>query len=40
MSDKDYLDDDYEVIGMVNRRHGPGGGTPRQDADLYPHRTR
>jgi hypothetical protein len=28
MSDREYMDADYEVIGMVNRGHGPGGELP------------
>ena len=28
MSEKEYLNADYEVIGMVNRGRGPGGQLP------------
>ena len=28
MSEKQYMDADYEVISMVNRKRGPGGQLP------------
>jgi len=28
MSDREFMDADYEVIRMVNRGHGPGGELP------------
>lgn len=28
MSEREFMDADYEVISMVNRGHGPGGQLP------------
>lgn len=36
MSDKEFLDADYEVIGMVNRGRGPGGQLPCKTLHFIP----
>lgn len=36
MSEKEFLDADYEVIGMVNRGHGPGGQLPSKVVHFIP----
>ena len=36
MSEKEYLDADFEVIGMVNRGHGPGGQLPGKQIHYIP----
>ena len=36
MSNKEYLDVDYEVIGMVNRGRGSGGELPRKVVHFVP----
>lgn len=39
MSDKEFLDADYEVIGMVNKGHGPGGELPTRALHFIPKET-
>ena len=36
MFDKDYMDADYEVISMVNRKRGPGGQLPSKSVTFIP----
>lgn len=36
MSEKEYLNADYEVIGMVNRGRGPGGQLPAKVVHFVP----
>lgn len=36
MSDREYMDADYEVIRMVNRGHGPGGELPSVTRTFIP----
>lgn len=36
MSEREYMDADYEVIRMVNRGHGPGGELPRVPLTFIP----
>ena len=36
MTEKEYLDADYEVIGMVNRGRGPGGQLPGKRIHYIP----
>ena len=36
MFDNDYMDADYEVISMVNRKRGPGGQLPRKTVTFIP----
>ena len=39
MSDKAYMDADYEVISMVNRKAGPGGELPGKTIHFIPEET-
>ena len=39
MSDKAYMDADYEVISMVNRKAGPGGELPGKVVRFIPEDT-
>lgn len=39
MSDKAYMDADYEVISMVNRKAGPGGELPSRVIHFIPEET-
>lgn len=39
MSDKAYMDADYEVISMVNRKAGPGGELPSKVIHFIPEDT-
>lgn len=36
MFEKDYMDADYEVISMVNRKRGPGGQLPGKQLTFIP----
>lgn len=36
MFEQDYMDADYEVIQMVNRKRGPGGQLPRKAVTFIP----
>ncbi len=36
MSEKQYMDADYEVISMVNRKRGPGGQLPKKVLHFIP----
>lgn len=36
MSEKEYLDADYEVISMCNRKRGPGGQLPGRVVHFVP----
>lgn len=36
MSEREYMDADYEVIRMVNRGHGPGGELPSVTRTFIP----
>lgn len=36
MSEREYMDADYEVISMVNRGHGPGGELPSVTRTFIP----
>lgn len=36
MSERDYMNADYEVISMVNRGHGPGGELPSMPLTFIP----
>ena len=36
MSEKEYMDADYEVIGMVNKGRGPGGQLPSKVVHYIP----
>ena len=36
MSEKEYMDADYEVISMVNRKAGPGGELPTKVVHFVP----
>ena len=36
MSDKQYMDADYEVIGMVNKKRGSGGQLPSKVVHFIP----
>ena len=36
MLENDYMDADYEVISMVNRKRGPGGQLPRKVCTFIP----
>lgn len=36
MFEQDYMDADYEVIQMVNRKRGPGGELPRKAVTFIP----
>lgn len=36
MSEREYMDADYEVIRMVNRGHGPGGELPSVALSFIP----
>jgi hypothetical protein len=36
MSEREYMDADYEVISMVNRGHGPGGELPSMTRTFIP----
>ena len=39
MSDKQYMDADYEVISMVNRKAGRGGQLPGKTLHFIPEET-
>lgn len=36
MNKQDYMDADYEVISMVNRKRGPGGQLPGKQLTFIP----
>lgn len=36
MFEQDYIDADYEVISMVNRKRGPGGELPSKKITFIP----
>lgn len=36
MMEQDYMDADYEVISMVNRKRGPGGQLPKKVCTFIP----